>query len=139
MAEEKKQVAFTGKYYEAVGRRKTAVARVRLFADGKGRIVVNDQQHSDYLPTATDIKKVEDPLQAAGAATMSVSVKVKGGGVHSQADAIRHGISRALLKVDADNRSTLKPFGWLTRDPRKKERKKPGLKRARRAPQWSKR
>ncbi len=130
---------FTGRYIVAVGRRKTAIARVRLYADKKHRIVINEQPHTKYLQTEIDIQKVELPLKTTNQLDVSISAKVVGGGPHSQAEAVRHGIARALLKMDKDYRMVLKPLGLITRDPRQKERKKPGLKRARRAPQWAKR
>jgi len=131
--------ALTGRYVSAVGRRKTSVARVRLYDDKGGHIIVNGKPHTDYLNSAIDVTVVQEALDKTNRRDLSVSVVVKGGGVHSQAQAIRHGIARGLLKMDKDYRLVLKPEGWITRDPREKERKKPGLKRARRAPQWSKR
>lgn len=128
-----------GRYVEAVGRRKTAIARVRLYDDHKKHFTVNGFDYKEYLKTADLIRIVESPLKATGHAEMSASVKVAGSGTHSQAEAIRHGITRALLVLDKDLRATLKPLDYITRDPRQKERKKPGLKRARRAPQWAKR
>ena len=132
-------VEFKGRYISAVGRRKTAIARVRLYDDKAGQIVVNGKPHAKYLNSAIDVTVVEEALDKINRRDISVSVVVKGGGVHSQAQAIRHGIVRGLLKMDKDFRLILKPMGWITRDPREKERKKPGLKRARRAPQWAKR
>lgn len=127
-------------YYEAVGRRKTAIARVRLFLDEKGGVIVNDKAPEAYFKTPALQKIVEDALHASGVGmSAKVTTRVKGGGVHAQAEAIRHGISRALLKVDADNRKTLKHLGFLKRDPRMKERRKFGLKKARKSPQWAKR
>lgn len=129
----------SGKYFEAVGRRKTAVARVRLFEDKKGKIIINGQEHLKFLDTLELVRSVELPLKATGVNNFSVYAKVNGGGIRGQAEAVRHGIARALLLVDKEWRTTLRPLGYLTRDPRQKERKKPGLKRARRAPQWAKR
>lgn len=127
-------------YLFAVGRRKTAVARVRLVKNGSGKIVVNDKEYTEYFPQAVHQTMLVQPLEAVGKQKeFDFSIKVTGGGVASQAEACRHGIARALLVFDKDLRSTIKPLGYLTRDPRMKERKKPGLKRARRAPQWSKR
>ncbi|MFA5358495.1 MAG: 30S ribosomal protein S9 [Patescibacteria group bacterium] len=134
-----KSEIIAGKYFEAVGRRKTAVARVRLFDNKKKHISINGREFEQYFTVAIDRKKIEDPLKAAGYADASFSVVVKGGGVHSQAEAVLHGVARALIKMDKELRATLKPFGFMTRDPRAKERKKPGLRRARRAPQWQKR
>ena len=130
---------FSGKYFEATGRRKTANARVRLYQDKGKRIIINGRDYKSYLPTAEAIKLVELPLRTAGFLDSSVVAQVRGGGIAGQADAVSHGISRVLLKIDKDLRVSLKPLDLLTRDPRQKERKKPGLKRARRAPQWAKR
>lgn len=132
-------VEFKGRYISAIGRRKTAIARVRLYDDKESHLIVNGKPHTAYLNSAIDVTVVQEALDKTNRRDLSVSVVVKGGGVHSQAQAIRHGIARALLKLDKDYRLILKPQGWLTRDPREKERKKPGLKRARRAPQWAKR
>lgn len=132
-------VEFNGRYISAVGRRKTAVARVRLYDDKGSHFIVNGKPHTAYLNSAIDVTVVQEALDKTNRRDLSVSVVVKGGGVHSQAQAIRHGIVRGLLKMDKDYRLIFKPIGWITRDPREKERKKPGLKRARRAPQWSKR
>lgn len=131
-----------GFYYEAVGRRKTSVARVRLFNKGKNgpEIIINDKKISEYfvLPKLQDVAtdsltkmKTEDRFK--------ITVKISGGGIASQAEALRHGIARALVKFDAEFRKRLKKAGHLKRDPRMKERRKFGLKKARKAPQWSKR
>jgi small subunit ribosomal protein S9 len=126
-------------YYAAVGRRKSSVARVRLSV-GKGTITVNGKTLEQYFPGAVWQSKVTSPLALVGQLkVLDVSILANGGGVTGQAEASRHGISRALEKVDPTFRSTLKKAGFLTRDPREKERKKYGLKRARRAPQFSKR
>ncbi|MFA6474629.1 MAG: 30S ribosomal protein S9 [Patescibacteria group bacterium] len=126
-------------YLYAVGRRKTAVARVRLLKKGDGEITVNDKPVADYFP-ATLLKDIKSPLSHYGdAKTISISAKVQGGGKAAQAIAMRLGIARLLLTIDESLRKNLRTAGFLTRDSRKKERKKPGLKRARRAPQWSKR
>jgi len=127
-------------YYEAVGRRKRATARVRLLLGGTGVIIVNDRPFEEYLARETDVLRLKEPLQVTATENrFDVSVKVKGGGVNGQAGAIRLGIARALLKVDPDLRPILRKGGFLTRDARVKERKKPGLKRARKAPQYTKR
>ncbi len=127
-------------YFEAVGRRKTASARVRIFKNGQGKIVINHKDWQTYFPLFEDQQKVLSPLEKLGLTkTFDISVLVKGGGVHSQAEAVRHGIARALLLINPEYRSRLRALGYLTRDPRMRERKKPGLKRARRAPQWQKR
>ncbi|MAF13273.1 MAG: 30S ribosomal protein S9 [Parcubacteria group bacterium] len=136
--EPKKRVRHS--YLFAVGRRKKAVARVRLFKKGNGEILVNDKQIKEYFPTFELREIVVEPLEKIGAIKdFNFSIKVRGGGSRGQAEAVRHGIARSLVVYDKDLRTTLKPYGFLKRDPRRKERKKPGLKRARRAPQWAKR
>jgi small subunit ribosomal protein S9 len=128
------------RYYQGTGRRKTAVARVRLFP-GNGQFVVNGKNITEYFGVR-DIfeKELTRPLELTGnAASFNVLVKVRGGGVAGQVGAVRHGIARALLDVNAELRPVLKKAGLLTRDPRMKERKKPGLKRARKRPQYTKR
>jgi small subunit ribosomal protein S9 len=130
---------FSGKYHYGTGRRKTATARVRLY-EGSGQVFVNGKLAQDYLSPASLLDVVQQPLVAVGMKDrFDVSVMVSGSGPNSQAEAIRHGVARALLDVDIALRKTLKSAGLLTRDPRAKERKKPGLKRARRAPQFAKR
>ena len=126
--------------YNAVGRRKTAIARVRLVA-GDGKIVINKRDLDEYFGLETLKMTVRQPLELTKAGgDMDILVNVRGGGLSGQAGAIRHGIARALLEYDAENlRPMLKKAGFLTRDPRMKERKKYGLKAARRAPQFSKR
>lgn len=125
--------------FAGTGRRKNAIARVRLLP-GQGKIVVNDRPYEEYFPLRTLQMVVEQPLQATGTVDkFDVEVNVIGGGVAGQAGAVRHGIARALLKADNEFRPTLKKAGFLTRDPRMKERKKYGLKKARKAPQFSKR
>ncbi len=128
------------RYYQGTGRRKTAVARVRLFP-GSGEFVVNGKKPEEYFgPRDLLQREIWMPLQLTGnTANFNVLVKVRGGGVHGQAGAVRHGVARALLDLDPDLRPTLKKAGLLTRDPRVKERKKAGLKRARKAPQYTKR
>ncbi|MFW0837763.1 MAG: 30S ribosomal protein S9 [Candidatus Komeilibacteria bacterium] len=127
--------------YQAIGRRKNAVARVRLTAKAADKgIVVNDKPLAEYFNYPVWQKAVSAPLEMAGLLKdYGVSVKVVGGGVNGQAEAIRHGITRALLLIDENLRKPLKAAGFVKRDPRVKERKKPGLKSARRAPQWQKR
>ena len=128
------------RYFEAVGRRKTAVARVRLFTQGEKVILINEKLYKDYFPISENQKVVIAPLEKMKVVDrFRVLVKVRGGGINAQAEAVRHGIARALLKFNPDFRKKLKRAGFLTRDPRKRERKKFGLKRARRAPQWRKR
>lgn len=130
---------FSGKYHYGTGRRKTATARVRLY-EGSGQVVINDKLAKTYLSPASLLDVIQQPLIAVGMKDrFDLSVIVAGGGPNSQAEAIRHGVARALLDVDIALRKTLKSAGLLTRDPRAKERKKPGLKRARRAPQFAKR
>lgn len=127
-------------YYEAVGRRKTATARVRLFPGGDGAIVINDRPLEEYFVRSEDVICLRGPLQATATEhRFNVSVKVNGGGLTGQAGAVQLGIARALLKVDPNLRPVLRKGGFLTRDARIKERKKPGLKRARKAPQYTKR
>lgn len=127
-------------YYEGLGRRKTATARVRLYPGGDGTILVNNKPAGEYFGREWDLKHLSEPLVLTNnAGRFNVSVLVKGGGVTGQAGAVRLGIARALLKADPDYRPTLRKFKLLTRDPRAKERKKPGLKRARKAPQYTKR
>ena len=130
------------RYFEAVGRRKTSVARVRLFAEkvSSPDILVNNKPHTIYFPTAPLKKIAEEALKAAHIeGAYRISAKLHGGGIHSQAEALRHGISRAILKINPEERKSLKQLGFLKRDPRMKERRKFGLKKARKAPQWAKR
>jgi len=127
------------RYTEAVGRRKTAIARVRLTPASKNTFKINDRDLASYFPTAELRKIVEEALERAKAGTFNVSAHIKGGGIHSQAEAVRHGISRVLVKYDLSIRTRMKTAGFLKRDPRAKERRKFGLKKARKAPQWSKR
>lgn len=125
--------------YFGTGRRKGAVARVRLLP-GSGKITVNDRDFVDYIPSPATRLDVIQPLNITNTVSnYDVIVNVRGGGIGGQAGAIRHGIARALLEVNRDFRGPLKKAGMLTRDPRVKERKKYGLKAARRAPQYSKR
>ena len=127
------------KYFEAVGRRKEATARVRIVS-GKGVIVINGRPAEEYFPRMGDLEWLKGPLQVAGLEdTLAISVIVLGGGTTGQSSAVRHGGARALLKMDPDLRPQLKKAGTLTRDARIKERKKPGLKRARKAPTYTKR
>lgn len=130
-----------GRYIEAVGRRKTAVARVRLFEASKADYVINeDKDLSTYFPTNELKDIVKDPIVSSELPVkFKVTVHVSGGGIHAQAEAVRHGIARCLVKFDEELRKDIKKAGFLKRDPRMKERKKPGLRKARRAPQWSKR
>jgi len=126
-------------YYEGVGRRKTATARVRLYP-GEGKIIVNDKPVEEYFSREYDLLHLLEPLKVTGTVNkFNVSVKVQGGGISGQAGAVRHGLARALLTADPNLRPILRKGGFLTRDARMKERKKPGLKRARKAPQYTKR
>lgn len=127
-------------YHYAAGKRKTAIARVKLYDNGKGDIMVNGKKIRDYFPTPLHVENALAPLKITdNAKNFDAEINVKGGGKSAQSDAVRHGLSRGLLLVDPDLRSTLKKEGFLRRDARIKERKKPGLKGARRAPQFSKR
>lgn len=130
----------SNQYFEATGRRKTAVARVRLYTKGDKTITVNGKDISEYFKTLVLQKTVGyslDRMKSTG--RFRITVIVKGGGMNSQAEAVRHGITRALVVFNPEYRKRLRKAGFLTRDSRMKERKKFGLKRARRAPQWSKR
>ena len=128
------------KYFYGTGRRKSSVARVRVYENGTGSIIINGREINDYFGLDTLKLVVNQPLVATDlVGKVDVVVTVAGGGVSGQAGAIRHGIARALLLVDESYRASLKAAGFLTRDPRMKERKKYGLKAARRAPQFSKR
>ena len=131
----KKKIQFWG-----TGRRKKAIARVRLLPAGSGAIVINDRALEDYFPQGTLQYIVKQPLTEVGAeGKYDIVINVVGGGFTGQAGAIRLGIARALLQREPETRPALKKAGFLTRDPRAKERKKYGLKKARRAPQFSKR
>ncbi len=127
-------------YYEGIGRRKTATARVRIYPNGSGNVIINDKPAEEYLPREGDLDHALSPLRTLGQEKLyNVSVHVKGGGITGQADAIRLGLARALVKLDPDLRTILRQHDLMTRDPRVKERKKPGLKRARKAPTYTKR
>ena len=127
-------------YLYGTGRRKSSVARVHVFPNGTGSITINGRDIEEYFGLDTLKMIVRQPLVAtASEGKVDVVATVKGGGVSGQAGALRHGISRALLEMDPEFRASLKAAGFLTRDPRMKERKKYGLKAARRAPQFSKR
>lgn len=131
-------MAKSTQYTEAVGRRKTATARVRITEAGSPSMVVNGKNAGEYFPLEQMVKTAFAPMQALGA-SYAVSAKVSGGGHKAQAEALRHGLSRAIIALVPEQRKDLKTRGYLKRDPRAKERKKFGLKAARRAPQWSKR
>jgi len=127
------------RYYQGTGRRKSAMARVRLYP-GDGSIIVNDKPVEEYFSRKRDILHLTEPLRVTATQdSFDLTVKVEGGGISGQAGAVRHGIARALLEANPNLRPTLRKGGFLTRDPRAKERKKPGLKRARKAPQYTKR
>ena len=128
-----------GKYIEAVGRRKTSIARVRLF-EGSGKLTVNDKEAKEYFGLSRLVADALAPLTSLKIGKeWDVTVKVSGGGIHAQAGAIRMGVARALVKKDEAWKKLLRVSGFLTRDSRMVERKKYGLKKARRSPQWAKR
>ncbi|MGH7141371.1 MAG: 30S ribosomal protein S9 [Minisyncoccia bacterium] len=127
------------KYVEAVGRRKTAVARARLTPTDKTSVVINDRALEHYFPTEALRGDALAPFTKAASSAFAVTVRVSGGGIAGQADAVSHAIARALVAHDVSLRGDLKHDGLLKRDPRAKERRKFGLKKARKAPQWSKR
>ncbi len=130
----------SAQYYEGIGRRNSASARVRLFPCGTGKVTINGKDGIEYLPRVGDYDTFMSPLTHIGQdKSYDVSVHVNGGGVSGQRDAILLGIARALQKIDPDLRGSLKKEGFLSRDARVKERKKPGLKRARKAPTYTKR
>lgn len=127
-------------YYEGIGRRKESSARVRIFPGGTGRLTINDREGQEYLSREGDYEIVIQPLTVIGQErAYDISVHVNGGGVTGQRDAIRLGLARALLELDPDLKPQLRDAELLTRDARVKERKKPGLKRARKAPTYTKR
>jgi small subunit ribosomal protein S9 len=127
-------------YFEGVGRRKTSTARVRIYPGGSGEFVVNDKPLEEYFPRVGDIYDLRKPFVATESeGRFDVTVRVNGGGVTGQVGAVRLGLARALLEYDPELRSVLRKRGLLTRDARVKERKKPGLKRARKAPTYTKR
>lgn len=140
LADSKKESETRGRYFEGIGKRKTSVARVRLFTKGEKDFLINKKPYQEYFTTldlrqkafsALDKMKCQDKFR--------IVVQVRGGGVNSQAEAVRHGIARALVVFNSEFRKRLRRAGLMTRDSRKRERKKFGLKRARRAPQWQKR
>ena len=136
----------TEKYIEAVGRRKTSIARVRIVEAVKAYFTVNGLDAKEYFKTEQERRLISDPITKGIPVSgvkldlkWGVEARVSGGGIHSQAEAIRHGLARTLVKSDMTLRKILKSLGFLKRDPRAKERRKFGLKKARKAPQWSKR
>jgi small subunit ribosomal protein S9 len=127
-------------YHEGIGRRKTSSARVRIYPGGSGDITVNDKPVHEYFPRTGDVDTLLGPLRVLQMeGQFDMTVKVQGGGISGQSDAVRMGLARALLKYDPELRPPLRKGGFLTRDARMKERKKPGLKRARKAPTYTKR
>ncbi|MBN1585745.1 30S ribosomal protein S9 [Candidatus Uhrbacteria bacterium] len=129
-----------GNYIYALGRRKRSSAQTRLYPSGKGELTVNGKKHDQYFVTSEQCSCLVDPLKSAGLdGKVDVDFRIAGGGLTGQSEAARMGLSRALIKLDPELRKAIKKLGFLTRDAREKERKKPGLKRARRAPQWAKR
>ena len=138
--EVKEEISATkGKYIKAIGRRKTASAQVRVYLAGKGEISINGKSMEKYFDEDRAAIAVQ-PLKLTGVGKeVDISILAKGGGVNSQAEATRHGLARVLILLDPELDGAIRAKGWLTRDSRKVERKKPGLKKARRAPQWSKR
>lgn len=138
--EKTEEAKFKGRYINAVGKRKTSVAQVRLYDNGSGIIIVNGKKLNDLFPATTQKTIINQPLKQIGRLKdFDLSIVVSGGGKSGQAEAIRHGISRALIGFEKELKPVLKAKDLLTRDSRRKERKKPGLKKARRAPQWAKR
>lgn len=128
------------KYYQSIGRRKTAIAQVRLIPGGNGKVTVNGKDLDQYFGVALMQENVITPLKKTGKTdSFDITVRAVGGGLQGQSDAIKLGIARALVKYDESLRSLIKAEGLLTRDPRKKERKKFGLRGARRSTQWRKR
>jgi small subunit ribosomal protein S9 len=139
MTQEETKTARTGEYFYGTGRRKEAVARVRLYA-GTGTIEINGKPWLEVFTRNLHQIKIRKPLEIADVATkFDIVAHIQGGGISAWADAVAHGTSRALLKFDENTRKGLRANGFLTRDPRVKERKKVGLKRARKAPQYTKR
>jgi small subunit ribosomal protein S9 len=129
-----------GKYVEGIGRRKTAIARVRLVKGTDHKVTVNEKPFEKFFQVERLRRDVLSPITALKLdQNFAIHAHVNGGGVKAQAEAIRHGLARALVKTDEDLKKLLRGAGYLTRDPRMVERKKPGLKKARRAPQWAKR
>ncbi|MEK7459679.1 MAG: 30S ribosomal protein S9 [Patescibacteria group bacterium] len=134
----------TEKYFEGIGRRKTSTARVRITPSAKTNFIVNGKDAKDYFQTNEERRLIGDPIIKAQIVNKSlpkwnIEVKISGGGMHSQSEALRHGLARALVLFDPELRIKLKIAGYLKRDPRAKERRKFGLKKARKAPKWSKR
>jgi small subunit ribosomal protein S9 len=128
------------RYYEGVGRRKASTARVRIYPGGSGSVTINGKPLEEYLPRFGDAEESMRPLDVAGLrGKVDVTVSVEGGGITGQTDAVKMGLARALVSLDEELRLAMRRAGLLTRDAREKERKKPGLKRARKAPTYTKR
>ncbi|HPT08086.1 MAG TPA: 30S ribosomal protein S9 [bacterium] len=137
---ESKKISANAKFIKAIGRRKTAVAQIRMFEKGDGEILVNNVPAENYFKKEENLNIILQPLKVVSKLKdFNFTIIVKGGGVLGQLEAVRHGIARALVKYDPEFKTILKTSGYITRDPRQKERKKPGLKKARKSPQWSKR
>jgi small subunit ribosomal protein S9 len=140
IAEALKESGKSDRYIEAIGRRKTAVARVRLFTKGDKEFIVNNQPYTEYFQTIEDQESAVASMKKMKCLDkFRVTVKVQGGGHRAQSEAVRHGTARVLVDFNNNFRKRLRKAGFLTRDPRMRERKKFGLKRARKAPQWAKR
>jgi small subunit ribosomal protein S9 len=138
--EKKKEIKVSDKYFEGIGRRKTSTARVRIYTQKKKGFLVNDKDYKEYFPILRMRRALEIPFEKMNYAdNFGVSIHVSGGGINSQADAIKLGISRALVKFNVEFKKRLRRLGLLSRDDRMVERKKFGLRKARRAPQWRKR
>lgn len=133
----KQPIRMKGKYIQTVGKRKRAMAIVRVYKTGSGQMTINHLE--DEYFTQEQLGLIKQPIKQAGQKEYNISIVVSGGGKKCQAEAARHAISKALIEIDKELRPAMKAKGWLTRDARKKERKKPGLKKARKAPQWAKR
>lgn len=135
-----KQTFKAGTYHYALGRRKTSVSKVYLIKNGKGLITINGRPMEEFFTTYEGREIVRGPLKATGQETaLDVSAHVQGGGINGQAESVRLGIARAMCEMNPAFRTVLKKLGYMSRDPRAKERKKFGLKKARKSPQWSKR
>ena len=137
---EKEKKTNKDRFIEAIGRRKTSTARVRIKNSTKNIFLVNKKDAKEYFKTEDQLRIIQDPIiKGKTGSKWEVEVLVKGGGIHSQAEAIRHGLARALSEGEVEARNKMKTLGYLKRDPRAKERRKFGLKKARKSPQWSKR
>lgn len=138
--DKEKKTTKEGKYIEAIGRRKTSTARVRITPATKSTFIVNGKDAKEYFQTEDARRLINDPtVKGEIEGKWHIEAKVSGGGIHSQSEAVRHGVARAIVLSDETQRVNMKTLGFLKRDPRAKERRKFGLKKARKAPQWSKR